>query len=109
MPFAGRIHFFSAKTGFPVSFCHKWKNITRKHVIKGVYQRLGVTLNAGRPPFWHFFIFVFAVHAETNDFNQHPFAGRNTEQTILFKVCHSLSLESSQTQRNQNQSEIVQQ
>ena len=49
------------------------------------------------------------VNAETNDFNQHPFADQNTQQTILFKVCHSLSLESSQTQRNQNQSEIVQQ
>ena len=49
MPFAGWNNFLGAKTGFSVSFCHKWEKITRKHVIK-VYQHLGVTLKRWLTP-----------------------------------------------------------
>ena len=49
MPFAGRNQFFDAKTTFCVLFSNKMYKIMQKnnknHVLKGVYQRLGVTLN----------------------------------------------------------------
>ena len=52
--FAGRNHFFDAKTTFSVNFYHKmFKKLqkeTIKHVKKGVYQRLGVTLKRWLTP-----------------------------------------------------------
>ena len=76
MPFASQNQIFEVKTTFNVLFSHKMYNmkqkITKTHIKKEVYQRLGVDLKAmhavkndaqvyysGRPLFYYMFLPVF--------------------------------------------------